>query len=87
MKLYITYPIFFSLILTSVESSLNTSMIFNCQRKFAADRVTQTRKSFSRLLNLGKEFEFTPHETKDNEGRGKEFLANGKVLKDWSRRG
>ena len=45
------------------------------------------RKSFSRLLNLGKEFEFTPHETKDNEGGGKEFLANGKVLKDWSRRG
>lgn len=78
MKLYITYPIF-SLILTSVESSLNTSMIFNCQRKFAADRVTQTRKSFSRLLNLGKSLNLLPHETKDNEGRGKEFLANESI--------
>ena len=87
MKLYITYLIFFTLILTSVESSLNMSLIFNCQRKFAADRVKQTRKSFSRLLNLGKEFEFNRHEIKDNEGRGEEFLANGKVLKDWSGRG
>ena len=33
----------FPLILTSVESSLNMSMIFNCQRKFAADKVRHGR--------------------------------------------
>lgn len=62
----------FFLILTSVESSLNTSMIFNCQRKFAADRVTD-KEEFFKAVEFGKEFEFTPHETKDNEGRERNF--------------
>ena len=70
----------FPLILTSVESSLNMSMIFNCQRKFAADKVKQTRKSFPRLLNLGKEFEFNLHETKDNEGRGRGIFSKWKSI-------